>query len=277
MTSIDALVTGQNGYLQSNLSNESVEATKPAVVQNSTLRKELQPLVGTPSQSGSLLTEQEANSLARIVEVCVSLAVAVVNLVTAFLPSKHKGELPVGGPPKNPPVGLDSARPSKTNTTGVTTKPGLQAIQDEKGQVVVRTPDGFVVRALASHQARTITGPEGKTTRIFGDPHVFESDGTRWDFTKQGTFVFGRNKATVEVVPAGNGTTLSRRVTIYSGDQRATIGGIDGNKPTLLALAHDGRPHDDALSDGSIYVRHVTAGGESWSRRTTGRSIVMGK
>ena len=189
MTSIDAVVTGQNGYLQSNLSNESVEATKPAVVQNSTLRKELQPLVGTPSQSGSLLTEQEANSLARIVEVCVSLAVAVVNLVAAFLPSKHKGELPVGGTPKNPPVGLDSARPSKTNTTGVTTKPGLQAIQDEKGQVVVRTPDGFVVRALASHQAWTITGPEGKTTRIFGDPHVFESDGTRWDFTKQGPVV----------------------------------------------------------------------------------------
>ena len=87
MTSIDALVTGHNGYQQSELSSESVQAKKPAVVQDSTLREELQPLVGAPSQSGSLLTAQEANSLARIVEVCVSLAVAVVNLVAAFLPS----------------------------------------------------------------------------------------------------------------------------------------------------------------------------------------------
>jgi hypothetical protein len=276
MTSIEALGAQQNIYTQSVSSSESSQAAPSTVVQNSAWSAELQPLVATPRQQAVSLSAQQTNSVVRMMEACASLVAAVVELVTAFMSSKHKEDRPVKDLPKPQPSAPADPLSTKPATTAGSTKVGLQAIQDERGQVVVRTPDGFIVRALASHEAWTITGPEGKTTRIFGDPHVFESDGTRWDFTKQATFVFGRNKATVEVVPAGNGTTLSRQVTIYSGDQRATIGGIDTNRPALLALAHDGRPHDDALSDGSIYVRRVAAGGESWTKKTTGRSFVMG-
>jgi hypothetical protein len=128
-----------------------------------------------------------------------------------------------------------------------------------------------MIRAEGKDEAWTITGPDGKTTRIWGDPHVKESDGKRWDFLNRSTFQFGKNKATVEVVPAGNGTTLSSRITIYSGSDRVTIDGIDKNRPNVVAVSSDGRQHDDGLADGITYKRSVTNAGEAWTSNLTGK------
>jgi hypothetical protein len=208
--------------------------------------------------------------------------VALVELVATFLsPVKEKGagESKKGDSKDSPAIGTKppvSAPPTKPTapSAGVVTR--LQAVQDDKGVVTVRSPDGYVVRAEGHHQAWTITAPDGKSTRIFGDPHVRESDGTTWDFKEQSTFVFGRSKATVETVPARNGTTFSKRVTIYHGDERVTIGGIDANRPTIVALSGDGRQHDDGLSDGAHYVRRATKNGESWVSVVDGKKKTMG-
>ncbi len=153
---------------------------------------------------------------------------------------------------------------------------GLQALKDETGAVSVLTDDGFTIRADVKDQAWTILGPDGFATRIWGDPHVTESDGDTWDFLKQSTFLFGKNKVTVEVVPAGNGMTYSSRISVYSGDDRVTISGIESNKPTIDAVARDGEQHDAQLSDGIVFTRRENTRGESWSQMVDGKKDVMG-
>lgn len=151
----------------------------------------------------------------------------------------------------------------------------LQAIRDDKGAITVRTADGYVVKAEGRDQAWRIIAPDGRATRIWGDPHVKESDGDRWDFTQRSTFVFGQNKVTVETVPAKGGRTYTGRITVYSGDERITIGGIERDLPTILAMSSDGKQHDDSLSDGAVFSRGATARGESWSTIVGGKKKVM--
>jgi hypothetical protein len=143
--------------------------------------------------------------------------------------------------------------------------------KNDVGMIAVRTFDGYMVRAEGKEQAWTITGPDGKTTRIWGDPHVNESDGNKWDFLTRSTFRFGNNKVTAEVSPAGNGTTFTSRITIYSGDERVTIGGIDKNKPEIVSVSKDGKQHDDGLADGISFTRDLDTKGESWTSNLTNR------
>jgi Domain of Unknown Function (DUF1521) len=151
----------------------------------------------------------------------------------------------------------------------------LEAIRDDKGAVTVRTADGYAIKAEGYDQAWSIIGPDGHTTRIWGDPHVSESDGDAWDFKGRSTFEFGDNKVTVETSPASKGRTYSGRITIYSGDDRITIGGIEKNAPTIEAISSDGKQHDDSLSDGVVYKRAGTKTGESWSTIVGGKRKVM--
>jgi hypothetical protein len=152
----------------------------------------------------------------------------------------------------------------------------FQAVQNDQGMVTVRSLDGYIVRAEGKDQAWSITGPDGKTTRIWGDPHVTESDGDTWDFKQRGTFTFGNNKATVEVVPNSKGQKISSRLTLYSGDERVTISGLDTNKPVISAVSYDGRQHDDTLADGVTYQRKSNQTGEAWTTKVGTKVSVMG-
>ncbi|HQH26852.1 MAG TPA: DUF1521 domain-containing protein, partial [Oligoflexia bacterium] len=129
----------------------------------------------------------------------------------------------------------------------------LQAVTDDLGRPVVLTGDGYKIACQGKDQAWTITSPDGRSTRIWGDPHVVESDGDKWDFDGRASFSFGRNKVTVETVPHANGKTITGKITIYSGNERVTIADIDQDKPRLIAAASDGRVHDAELDDGVIY------------------------
>ena len=146
----------------------------------------------------------------------------------------------------------------------------LQAVTDDKGLPSVITEDGYTIHCDADKASWTITGPDGKTTQIWGDPHVVESDNDKWDFKNQSTFKFGNNKVTVEVAPYGDGSaTVTSRITVYSGEQRVTIDGIDKAKPHIVASANDGRTHDAALQDGDTYQRSLEPGrgdGEQWKK-----------
>jgi hypothetical protein len=105
---------------------------------------------------------------------------------------------------------------------------------------------------------------------------VTESDGDAWDFKNRGTFFFGKNKVTVEVVPYGNGQTISSAITLYSGDERVTIKGLDANKPIITAVSHDGKQHDDSLADGDAYARAVNKTGEAWRTKSGSKTVTMG-
>jgi hypothetical protein len=224
---------------------------------------------------GGHTVEQMVDSVVSVVVALIDVVVQVISLVRAKDVTGRRETVS----PKPIPL-LPNKKPATAPKPAIVSEKSpakrLEAVQDDKGVVTVRTSDGYVVRAEGTEAAWTIAAPDGKTTRIFGDPHVLENDGDRWDFKQRGTFAFGANKVTVETVPIASGTTVSSRITLYSGGERVTIGGIDKNKPTILALAGDGRQHDDALSDGDIYSRATTKTGESWWLVYNGKKKVMG-
>ena len=232
-----------------------------------------------------------AGPFGKIIEAMVGLVSALIGLITNMLGDKKAD--PIVTKPTPVPVTTTPGTPAPVTPAPVTTTPGtpapvtpapgtstevlkvMQAITDDRGAITVRTPDGYVVKAEGKEQAWSITGPDGKTTRIWGDPHVVESDGDRWDFKERGSFMFGANKITAETVPAGNGQTLSYRLTVYSGNERVTVGGINTNKPVIVAVGQDGKQHDDQLADGTQYTRSVGANGEAWSTIVNGKKKIM--
>jgi hypothetical protein len=200
-------------------------------------------------------------SMSKVVDALVVVVNSLVSLVTNVMNSFR---------------GIAPAVPSSTGASPLVAtqqRGALEVTKSDAGMIAVRTLDGFTVRAEGRDQAWSITGPDGRATRIWGDPHVTESDGDKWDFINRATFMFGRNKATVEVVPAGNGQTLSARVTVYSDHERVTIDGIDKDQPSIISASTDGLQHDAALADGEIYKRAVTTNGEAWVSKATGKVV----
>jgi hypothetical protein len=142
----------------------------------------------------------------------------------------------------------------------------LRAGIDEQDRVNVKTEDGYTVIFEGQQQSWKIIMPDGKETRIWGDPHVEESDGDKWDFKKQSSFVFGNNKITIETTPASNGETVTKAVTIYNGKDRLTMNNIDIDKPNFVAWKVDAGAHDKELDDGDVYNLNTTADGRfSWN------------
>lgn len=130
------------------------------------------------------------------------------------------------------------------------------------GAPQIYTEDGFIISFEAKEQAWNITSPQGRVSRIWGDPHVAESDGDRWDFKDRSSFLFGNNKVTIETVPLANGQTLSSKVTIYNGDSRVTVSGIDKDAPVFEAIRRDAKIDDALQDDGDIFILGTEANGE---------------
>lgn len=177
---------------------------------------------------------------------------------------------------------LSSLQPAKKDTPSVADKvfsilfrrnssspprPTLDASVNENKEVEVSTEDGYTIRFSGKMQEWTITTPDNTTTRIWGDPHVEESDGDKWDFSKQSSFVFGNNKITVETIEAGNGAYYSKTVSIYNGEDRFTLTGVDTNKLELVDWTFDAETHDAELDDGEVYhFEKEDSGGELWRK-----------
>ena len=283
---VEAANTNSTASTTSASSATSTAASSSSV---DTLLSDVQKQASALSSSSTTM----AGPFGKIIEAMVGLVSALIGLITNMLGDKKADPIvtkptpvpvtPVPGTPApgTPAPGTPAPGTGTPGTPPPTTTPGtgglkaMQAITDDKGAITVRTPDGYVVKAEGKEQAWSITGPDGKTTRIWGDPHVVESDGDRWDFKERGSFMFGANKITAETVPAGNGQTLSYRLTVYSGNERVTVGGINTNKPVIVAVGQDGKQHDDQLADGTQYTRSVGANGEAWSTIVNGKKKIM--
>ena len=94
----------------------------------------------------------------------------------------------------------------------------------------VTTSGGYKIEATGKFEWK-ITGPDGKSTRIWGDPHVAEGDGGKWDFKKDSTFVLGDGtKVHVKTQPYGNGATVTSALQIEKNGQLVDINGIAEGK-----------------------------------------------
>lgn len=165
---------------------------------------------------------------------------------------------------------VPSPKPKTTLHAAMTTDTVKVNGQDVKKQrIKVRTDDGYTIKFGDENHDITITAPDGRSTKIWGDPHVTESDGDIWNFINGSSFVFGNNKITVDTVAIGNGQTIMKTLSIYNGHDRVTVSGIDKNIPKLEAWLRDGVEQDLAKADGDIYDLTQQNSRDAWVKRSS--------
>jgi hypothetical protein len=161
-------------------------------------------------------------------------------------------------PPISPPTFEDSSHPSGS----------LQTDGD-----VITTPGGYKIEMLGKHEWK-ITGPDGKSTRIWGDPHVDEGDGGKWDFKRNSTFVLpDGTRINVNTARGGrDGMTVTKSLEVISGNDRVVASGIDKGKGKIGTITQDGFQHANSF-DGDVFVMGRET--DDWAFR--GREITGSK
>jgi len=136
---------------------------------------------------------------------------------------------------------------------------------------VITTPGGYKIEATGQFEWK-ITGPDGKTTRVWGDPHVAEGDGGKWDFKRNSTFVLGDGtRINVSTAPHGNsGMTVTSGLEIISGNDRVTVSGIDKGKGVISEIMRDGYAHSNTFGGNDVFVM----GGETDDWSYQGKEII---
>jgi hypothetical protein len=144
---------------------------------------------------------------------------------------------------------------------------------------VITTPGGFKVETLGQFEWK-ITGPDGKFTRIWGDPHVQESDakGDRegtggWDFKRSSTFVLAdgtRINATTTPWEGNRAMTVTKKLEIINGNDRLEVTDIDKGKGKIGNITKDGFSKVNSFY-GDVFVM---ANGEADDWTLNGREVV---
>lgn len=109
----------------------------------------------------------------------------------------------------------------------------------------VTTAGGYRIVPEGKDAAWSIYAPgqkhgEKAHTRIWGDPHVDEKDGTRWDFTKNSDFVLPDGTRINAETTSETGQSVSKALNITNGADRVRIDGIANNRPVTGAITQDG-------------------------------------
>ncbi|WNG35205.1 DUF1521 domain-containing protein [Archangium minus] len=141
---------------------------------------------------------------------------------------------------------------------------------DDSGKIT--TPGGYTIEQLGQFEWK-ITGPDNKETRVWGDPHVEESDGGKWDFKKNTEFVLGDGtRIDVTCKPYGNGATVTGQLDIVNGDSHVRVTDIDKGKGKVGPVTDDG--HAQLSTFNIAGADHVTMGKTTADWTFEGREIV---
>jgi hypothetical protein len=150
--------------------------------------------------------------------------------------------------PVSPPAPVDSSHPEGSLQVG------------ENG--VITTPGGYKIEATGQYEWK-VTDPAGKSTRIWGDPHVEEGDGGKWDFKRNSTFVLGDGtKINCSTKPYNN-MTVTSGLEIISGNDRVQVTDIDQGKGKVGTVSHDGFAHANSFGNNDVFVMGQEA--DDWS------------
>jgi hypothetical protein len=137
---------------------------------------------------------------------------------------------------------------------GAIPRPDVELSGPPAGKGLTKNPPGFPEGSTRTAGGYTIV-PEGGTTwkifgpdqkptdkpitRVWGDPHVDQKDGTRWDFTKNSDFVLPDGTRINCKTSSEKGYSVSTGLEITNGADRVSVSGLDG-KPTVSDIKHDG-------------------------------------
>jgi hypothetical protein len=160
--------------------------------------------------------------------------------------------------PIHPPNFWDGCQP----------KGAMQKISD----TTITTPGGYKIEMVGQFDWK-ITGPDGKSTLIWGDPHVKESDGGNWDFKRDSTFVLGDGtKINVTTTPwSGNpNMTVTQKLEIISGNERIIVNDIDKGKGKIGDVTFDGYANINNFAGKDVFVMGKES--DDWSYQ--GREVL---
>lgn len=105
---------------------------------------------------------------------------------------------------------------------------------------VITTPGGYKIEMEGQFNWK-ITGPDGKSTKIWGDPHVAEGDGGKWDFKRDSIFKLpDGTEIKVNCVPYGNGMTVTGSLDITCGNDHIKVSDIDKGMGKIGNNLNDG-------------------------------------
>lgn len=105
----------------------------------------------------------------------------------------------------------------------------------------VTTAGGYKIIPEGKDSAFKIMGPDGKElTRVWGDPHVKEGDGTKWDFTKDSNFVLPDGTRIGVDTTSQTGKSVTQALDIANGNDRVQMSGINTNRPQTGEVTRDG-------------------------------------
>jgi hypothetical protein len=154
--------------------------------------------------------------------------------------------------------------PTEAPSTDDLFRPADKLKVDSNGTIT--TPGGYKIEQLGQFEWK-ISGPDGKSTRVWGDPHVDESDGGKFDFKKNTTFALpDGTQIHVTTKPWGNsGMTVTGQLDITCGDDRITVSDIDKGKGKVGTIEKDGH---------TANVKFAEANGGLWD---TSNYLRMGK
>ena len=155
---------------------------------------------------------------------------------------------------------------------------------------VITTPGGYRIEMLGQYEWQ-ITGPDGKSTRIWGDPHVDEGDragSNDWEFKRNSTFVLpDGTHINVTTVPTGNGMTVTGQLEVINGVDRVLVTDIDKGKGNIGTVTQDGHLFLDKFKgdvirmgreadDWSFEGREITGSKNGGETLETGGELVPG-
>ncbi len=143
----------------------------------------------------------------------------------------------------------------------------------------IRTQGGYTVVPEGKDSAWKIYGPgqnacDEALTRVWGDPHVSEKDGTKWDFTQDSSFMLPDGTRIVCDTTSQTGQSVTQGLTIVSGNDRVDVGGVNTGSPKVTA-SKDGQSWLGAnaatINAGSTFSLQSDGSNVDWFRSTNGK------
>ena len=188
---------------------------------------------------------------AKLIESTLNLVQKAVDLATKFVDQMSKA----ADTQKNPGIaaGPGGCFPSeKPDPFDAIRQQESLKVDSSSGKIT--TPGGYQIEQLGQFEWK-VTGPDGKSTRVWGDPHVEESDGGKFDFKRDTAFVLGDGtRINVTTKPWGNDMTVTGQLDIVYGDSHVKVTDIDKGKgkvgqPTEDGMAEVVRFHSNSKTD----------------------------
>lgn len=203
--------------------------------------------VGTMSAQCGTAAAPETDLTAEVAKLLGSVA-ALLKSVASFSDQVNSTPPQCGQPaPVQPPQPSNSCHPSGS-------------LKSENG--VITTPGGYKVEPTNQYEWK-ITGPDGQSTRVWGDPHVDESDGGKWDFKRDSTFVLGDGTRINVTTAPYNNMTITKGLEIISGNDRVLVSDIDKGKGKIGDITQDGFANVNSFGGKDVFVMGQNAA--DWS------------